>query len=90
MLAPILRYFLKKAELRNPKAYKILFVPSYTLMGMRQGEGWYIDVPGHNLLGPLPSQENAENQVLDALGEIRGRALSPEERREAHEFWGKK
>ena len=40
MLTPFIQYFRKKAEAHDPKAYKIMFVPSKTIIGMKNREGW--------------------------------------------------
>lgn len=89
MLSPLVSMIMKRAELRNPKSYKVKFVPWYTPTGSAQGEGWYIIVPRVDPLGPMPSQAEAENLLIAALEQILGKPMQDSEKEKAREHWKK-
>ena len=73
--------------LQDARAYKIKFVPSFTLLGQQSGEGWYILTPSHRSVGPIPSKERAEDVLCSALEQLGGKALTPDERQNARDIW---
>jgi hypothetical protein len=79
----------RRSELRNPKSYKVKFVPFYTVLGKQAGEGWYIIAPRVDPLGPIPSQEEAENLLISALEQIVGKPMKDSEKEKAREHWKK-
>jgi hypothetical protein len=87
IFVPFVRVIVKSGEARNPKAYKIKYVMSITPLGQQRGEGWYILTPSHDFVGPLTTQETAENVLISALEELRGKPISKDERQKAHELW---
>jgi hypothetical protein len=89
MLSPLVSMIMKRAELRNPKSYKVTFAPWYTVMGKAQGEGWYIIAPRVDPLGPIASQEEAENLLIAALEQILGKPMQDTEKEKAREHWKK-
>ena len=87
MLSPLISAIMKRGELRNPKSYKVTFVPWYTVMGKAAGEGWYIIAPRVDPLGPIPSQTEAEELLIAALEQIRGKPFSDSEKDNARKVW---
>jgi len=69
------------------RSASVSFIPFFHYFQER-GEGWYILTPSHEFVGPLSSQESAENVLFSALEELRGKAMTAEERQKAYEWWG--
>ncbi len=89
MLAPLVRLVVQRRELRDPKAYQVKFVPWYTIVGKNQGEGWYIIAPRLDPIGPIKEQKEAEDLLIAALEEIRGKPFTDVEKEKARERWRK-
>ena len=90
MLAPLVGAIMRRSELRNVKSYKVMFVSKYTLMGAKAGEGWYIIAPRVDPMGPMPSQTEAEDLLIQALEQIHGKPFSDDEKEKARTTWKQK
>lgn len=89
MLAPLIGIIKRHSELRNPKSYKVKFVPWYTVMGKAAGGGWYIIAPRVDPIGPIKSQTEAEDLLIAAMEEITGNPMSDKDKEKAREIWKK-
>ncbi len=89
MLAPFIRMALDHGKEKNPKRYRLLQAIPFSILALKRGEGWYIVTPNFEMVGPATTREQAEDALLAALDELRGKPMSDEERQKARDHWRK-
>jgi len=90
MLGLLIRSIRRRREFRDPKKYKVTYVNRFTILGQQSGPGYYIANPSFDFIGPIITQGDAENLLLAALEEIRGKPFSDDEKEKARAHWSKK
>lgn len=87
MISTLVEAIVRNGELRDPRSYIIgLYLPG-TLMGDIVGAGWYITALSGPTVGPIASQEEAEDLLLSVLEEFHGKPFSEDEKTIVLKFW---
>ena len=87
MISSLVEAIVRNGELRDPRSYNIGLILRGTLMGDIVGERWYIIAMSGPTVGPIASQEQAEDLLIAVLQEFHGKPFSEDEKAIALAFW---
>jgi hypothetical protein len=87
MISSLVEAITRNGGLLNPRSYKIGFIPRGSLMGDIVGEGWYIIAMSGPTVGPIASQEEAEDLLIAVLEEFHSQPFSEDEKTVMRACW---